>query len=223
MDMNDVVPEGNITDILLISTIEEDTSLALAVQRQQQQRQLLDPDDDSNSNWRRQLKKKKHSGKHGGPPLPARGDTQHGMMIDAGSQGTRIHVYEYDARILKHRHEVSLAARGLKLSFPTTDSRWTDRLKPGLDAFAYIADADDMTDQVREYLLPLFEFAKTILEEKKHSWNSYPVYLKATGGLRTLPRPYRIRLIGVVRKIMHDTKFNPFYFEDEYVIRMLQK
>ena len=42
----------------------------------------------------------------------------------------------------------------------------------------------------------------------------FPIYLKATAGLRTLPRPYRIRLMNVVRTIMHNTTFNPFYFQD---------
>ena len=148
-------------------------------------------------------------------PPPVKENTQHGMMIDAGSQGSRIHVYEFEARILRSQNDVRQAVAGRKLSFPTTDTRWTDRLKPGLDSFAFIEDQDEMVRQVTTYLAPLFDFAKMVLAEKEKHWGDYPCYLKATGGLRSLPRPYRIRLIGAVRTVMHTATFNPFYFEDE--------
>jgi GDA1/CD39 (nucleoside phosphatase) family len=69
--------------------------------------------------------------------------------------------------------------------------------------------------QVHDYLNPLLDFAKEVLMDKKKHWDTYPIYLKATGGLRALPRPYRIRLINAVRTIMEDTTFNPFFFEVE--------
>ena len=157
----------------------------------------------------------RHRGLSHGPPPSIQETTQHGMMIDAGSQGSRLHVYEFSPRILEHGHDIRLAVRGEKLSVPTTDTAWTDRLQPGLDSFAYILDDDDMLAQVAAYLDPLMHFATTILSEKKDNWGSYPIYLKATGGLRTLPRPYRIRLIKAVRHLFQDEKFNPFYFRDE--------
>jgi GDA1/CD39 (nucleoside phosphatase) family len=144
-----------------------------------------------------------------------RDDTQHGMMIDAGSQGTRIHVYEFEARVLSKKRDTEDAVAGKKISIPTTDTRWTNRLSPGLDSFAFIDDDNEMIDAVSEYLSPLIEFAKRVLIEKRHLWNSYPIYLKATGGLRALPRPYRIRLITAVRTIFQNSTFNPFYFEQE--------
>lgn len=61
--------------------------------------------------------------------------TQHGMMIDAGSQGTRMHVYEFKSRILYTKHDIEQVISGLKLSFPTTDTRWTNRLKPGVSVY----------------------------------------------------------------------------------------
>jgi Golgi nucleoside diphosphatase len=136
-------------------------------------------------------------------------------MIDAGSQGTRIHVYEYAARILRGREEIEHAVNGRKLSFPTTNARWTNRLKPGLDFFASIEDDKALRIALREYLTPLFDFAKTVLAPKRHRWAEYPVYLKATGGMRTLPTPDRIRVMATVRDILFDSKFNPFAFEEE--------
>lgn len=142
--------------------------------------------------------------------------TEHALMIDAGSQGTRIHVYEYEARVLSSRSEVLDAVSGRKLSFPTTDTRWTNRKKPGLDVFAFVVDDDEMHNQVRFYLSPLLQFAKDVLSEKKDEWQDYPIYLKATGGLRALPRPYRLRLMEAVRDLFEDRSFNPFYFQTEH-------
>ena len=137
------------------------------------------------------------------------------MMIDAGSQGTRIHIYEFEARILSKKRDTEDAVAGKKLSIPTTDTRWTNRLNPGLDTFAFIEEDDVMIEMVSQYLSPLIEFAKRVLVGKKQHWKNYPIYLKATGGLRTLPRPYRIRLITAVRTILQNTTFNPFFFEQE--------
>jgi len=154
--------------------------------------------------------------KSDGPPAKPSKDTQHALMIDAGSQGTRLHLYEFKQRILEHRHEVQHAIEGKKLSFPTTDSRWTSRLKPGLDYFAYIEDIENMKRQLVSYLGPLIDFAKQTLEAKEDSWSDYPIYLKATGGLRSLPRPYRLRLVEEVRNLFSDKAFNPFFFEIEH-------
>ena len=108
-----------------------------------------------------------------------------------------------------------MALNGLKLSTPTTNSRWTNRLKPGLDSCAFVEDDNDLLDVLEDYLGPLFDFVKTLLKDKNHDWERFPIYLKATGGLRTLPTPDRVRLMSHVRKLLHDKHFNPFSFVDE--------
>jgi Golgi nucleoside diphosphatase len=133
----------------------------------------------------------------------------------SGSQGSRMHVYEFDARMLETKHDLKLAVQGVKLSVPSTDTAWTDRLLPGLDSFAYIQDPDDMKHQVAAYLNPLLRFAETVLQEKEKHFHHYPIYLKATGGLRSLPRPYRVRLMNAVRLLFQDETFNPFFFKLE--------
>ena len=108
-----------------------------------------------------------------------------------------------------------MAVQGEKLSVPNTDTAWTDRLLPGLDSFAYIQDPDDMKHQVAAYLNPLLKFAEMVLQDKERHFHHYPIYLKATGGLRELPRPYRVRLMNVVRLLFQDETFNPFFFKLE--------
>jgi Golgi nucleoside diphosphatase len=130
-------------------------------------------------------------------------------------QGTRIHLYEFQRRVLLDKEDVLNAANGMKLSFPTTNSRWTDKYQPGLDYLAQYQDDDALEENLIEYLSPFVEFAKGVLQSKKAQWKDFPIYLKATGGLRTLPQAQRVRLIKAVRKFFNNEKYNPFSFEDE--------
>lgn len=111
---------------------------------------------------------------------------------------------------------------GQTLSFPSTDSRWTHRLKPGLDYFAFVSNLDDMRQEVQNYLEPLLDFGKETLQEKQEYWQEYPIYLKATAGLRKLPAEYRLQLIQVVRDLFEDHDFNPFSFEQEQLLSLFR-
>jgi GDA1/CD39 (nucleoside phosphatase) family len=74
-------------------------------------------------------------------------DTVHGLMIDAGSGGSRMHVFEWEPRVLGTVREVNEAVSGKKLTYPGSDSRWTDRLSPGIATFA--SKTDDQLLEVR--------------------------------------------------------------------------
>jgi hypothetical protein len=186
-------------------------------QRKKKKKHSTTDDDDEVTSFRRpqynddiEVIHKEHNHK-----IPiADGTSMHGMMIDAGSQGTRIHIYEFDIRLLLDREEILGAANGQMLSFPTTNTRWTDKYTPGLDVFGQY-QGDDLKFHVANYLRPLVGFAKQVLKEKQDDWSKFPIYLKATGGLRTLPTPDRVRLMNCVRELFHNTTFNPFDFEDE--------
>jgi Golgi nucleoside diphosphatase len=156
----------------------------------------------------------------GGVPEPD-GDTMHGLMIDAGSQGTRIHIYEFERRLLHTRTDLTEALNGYKISFPTTNTRWTHRHKPGLDTLASYQDDEAMQAALIAYLGPVVEFSKSVLEGKKQDWYRYPIYLKATGGLRTLPTPDRIRLMEAVHTLFQNKTFNPFNFDDTERARVI--
>lgn len=131
-------------------------------------------------------------------------------------QGTRLHIYEWDKRFLLDEDDLLDVAHGEKLSIPTSNSRWTDKYTPGLDVFAYHKNPAKQKKALKKYLGPLLEFAKEILKDKEDQWHTYPIYLKATGGMRTLPAAERVRLIDAIRSLFHDHEnFNPFSFEDE--------
>jgi GDA1/CD39 (nucleoside phosphatase) family len=83
-----------------------------------------------------------------------------------------------------------------------------------LDSLASFQDDDELRQELILYLGPLLHFARTVLDGKQSYWERYPIYLKATGGLRTLPTPDRIRLINAVRDLFQNKTFNPFEFSD---------
>jgi len=142
-------------------------------------------------------------------------DTTHGMVIDAGSGGSRLHIYEFAPRILRTSEDVQEAVSGRLLSFPGSESRWTDRLSPGISTFYTIEDPDELEKAIADYLGPLMDFAKKVLHEKKSDFRKFPIYLRATAGMRTLTSENRARVMGAVRKLFANEAYCPFYFEDE--------
>lgn len=116
---------------------------------------------------------------------------QYGIMFDAGSTGTRIHVFEFqvdDRETLKLSHETFRA------------------IKPGLSAFA--DDPDKCTSGIEE----LLEVAKSSIPPS--FWNMTPVVLKATAGLRLLPGDKAKYLLDKVRTLFHQS---PFLSRDDSV------
>jgi hypothetical protein len=142
-------------------------------------------------------------------------DTAHGMMIDAGSGGSRLHVFEWSPRVLRTPHEVAECVAGKKLTYPGGDSRWTDRLSPGLSSFATKSD-DELLGAVAEYLTPLIDFAKAMLRTKEADFGKFPIYLRATGGMRVLKHDDRFRVMAAVRTLFSNDTFCPFQFVDEH-------
>lgn len=148
-------------------------------------------------------------------PVQMGGETVHGLMIDAGSTGSRLHVYEWEPRVLRTEVDTEAAVSGEKLSFPGTESRWTDRLRPGLASFASISDDAELLQAVADYLEPLLDFAKSALHTKKDRFGKFPIFLRATAGMRILDTANRARVMNAVRTLFHNETYSPFMFTDE--------
>lgn len=102
-------------------------------------------------------------------------------MLDAGSSGTRLHVYRW----LK-----SDAARQGLDALPALESKkkWTTKVKPGISTFG------DKPKQVGpDYLAELFHKAKEIVPG--HQAERTPLFLLATAGVRLLPDAQREHLL----------------------------
>jgi Golgi nucleoside diphosphatase len=163
-------------------------------------------------------------------PISIAEPTVHGLMIDAGSTGSRLHVYEWDPRVLKSHTEVAAALSGqAPVSVPGTESRWTDRLGPGLASFALdnlvettndgaangAVNEEALVAAIADYLAPLLDFARTVLQSKESRWPQFPIFLRATAGMRLLEPHQRSTVLDAVRTVLHNATYNPFYFTSD--------
>uniref|UniRef100_A0A674B269 nucleoside diphosphate phosphatase n=1 Tax=Salmo trutta TaxID=8032 RepID=A0A674B269_SALTR len=112
------------------------------------------------------------------------GRFQYGVMFDAGSTGTRIHVFKFqleDNEAPKLAHETFRA------------------IKPGLSAYA------DDPEKCKEGILELLAVAQGSIPSSV--WSSTPLVLKATAGLRLLPGEKATHLLDRVREVFGESPF----------------
>lgn len=105
-------------------------------------------------------------------------------MLDAGSTGTRIHVYSF-----------SFTSNGL----PHLEHETFKALKPGLSSYA--ENPEKSSDGINQ----LLEIAMNEIPENLHK--STPIVLKATAGLRLLPGNKAQRLLDKVTEIFQESPF----------------
>jgi Golgi nucleoside diphosphatase len=125
-----------------------------------------------------------------------------GMVIDAGSGGSRLHVYSWKARVFTSSPPA--------LSFPEGNEQWTARMGPGVASFA------DNLDGIYGHLKPLIDFAKKQLIADKDNYGQFPIYFYATGGVRLLSTKRRDAVIDRVRELFKNDTFCPFFFKNSF-------
>ncbi|XP_063157930.1 ectonucleoside triphosphate diphosphohydrolase 6 isoform X2 [Candoia aspera] len=108
----------------------------------------------------------------------------YGIMFDAGSTGTRIHVFQFAQK-----------PKELPRLIDTTFKA----LKPGLSAYA------DNVDKSAQGINDLLAVAKEAVP--MNSWKSTPLVLKATAGLRLLQEEKAQKLLDKVRDIFQESPF----------------
>ncbi|KAL8702840.1 MAG: hypothetical protein Q9201_003980 [Fulgogasparrea decipioides] len=112
---------------------------------------------------------------------------RYGVILDAGSSGTRLHVYKWlepssARKDADERHLHSLPE--LK-----TEKKWTKKIHPGVSTFG------EKPDRIGpDYLRKLFEHALKIVPRTAVS--ETPIFLLATAGMRLLPDTQRSRLLA---------------------------
>lgn len=148
-----------------------------------------------------QLPKLSIAQSHVSGQLDVKTTATHGMVIDAGSGGSRLHVFTWQPRVF-----YTLPP---PLSYPEANEKWTARISPG------IQDLADDISRVATHLAPLIDFAKISLAGFENDFQDYPIYFKATGGMRELTSQKRDTIINEVRRLLNDKSFCPFYFRDD--------
>lgn len=124
-----------------------------------------------------------------------------------------MYIYEWEPRALRSLRDAEQAVTGKSITIPQFDSRWSEKLKPGLSSFSNVPD-EQLLPEVGKHLAPLLEFAQKVLQSKSDQFSDYPIYLGATAGMRMLTHSNRTRLLNAVRTLLNDKTFCPFQFRD---------
>lgn len=117
------------------------------------------------------------------------------VMFDAGSTGTRIHVYTF----IQSDSE----------QLPVLDNEMFHSIKPGLSAYA---DVPEMAGQTVRMLLKVAKRTVPRLE-----WKRTPLVLRATAGLRLLSAQ---KAQGLLDQVQHVFDESPFLVPDDSVSTM---
>ncbi|KAK2798753.1 hypothetical protein FQN50_008735 [Emmonsiellopsis sp. PD_5] len=103
---------------------------------------------------------------------------RYAVILDAGSSGTRVHVYRWPDSV-KARKSAS-AKELVLLPEVTTKEDWTKKIHPGISTFN-----QNPKDVGLEHLRPLIHHALEIIPEEDVP--DTPIFLLATAGMRLLP------------------------------------
>ncbi|XP_058737691.1 nucleoside-triphosphatase-like [Vicia villosa] len=113
--------------------------------------------------------------------------TSYAVVFDAGSTGSRVHVYHFD--------------QNLDLLHIGNDVELYNKTTPGLSAYA------DNPEQAAKSLIPLLEQAENVIPEDLHP--KTPVTLGATAGLRLLDGDASEKILQSVRDMLSNrSNFN---------------
>uniref|UniRef100_A0A3Q3VWK1 nucleoside diphosphate phosphatase n=1 Tax=Mola mola TaxID=94237 RepID=A0A3Q3VWK1_MOLML len=125
----------------------------------------------------------------GGLPLEGRpanhSRISYAVMFDAGSTGTRIHVYTF--------------IQSESVELPVLDNEMFHSVKPGLSAYA---DSPEMAGHTVRMLLKVAKKTVPHLE-----WKRTPVVLRATAGLRLLPAEKAQALLDQIQHVFDESPF----------------
>eukprot|EP00124_Ichthyophonus_hoferi_P000626 Ihof_evm19s24 gene=Ihof_evmTU19s24 len=125
-------------------------------------------------------------------------EPSYGIMFDAGSSGSRVHVYEFR----KNGDELSLV------------DEFFEMISPGLSAFA--GSDKDILESADKNIKPLLE--KAIAKVPRKYQPSSPVVLRATAGLRKIGAEKADRLLEQVRILFRNS---PFLFREDSWVSMM--
>ncbi|RDW80756.1 hypothetical protein BP5796_05454 [Coleophoma crateriformis] len=117
------------------------------------------------------------------------GKWRYGVILDAGSSGTRVYIYRWlnSARALHDADATALKS----LPKLETKKRWTLKINPGISTFG-----ERPTEVGPEHLQELLDHALDIVPQDQVS--DTPVFLMATAGMRLLPKIQQSALLHEV-------------------------
>jgi len=115
-------------------------------------------------------------------------DTQYAVVMDLGSSGSRVYVYEWPATLSPRDVRSAPDDRRLKI-------------EPGASSFG----VDDGPEAFNAYFEPLLEFATSHVPASAVS--TTPVYAFATAGMRLLPKANQTKILGWISTLIEESDF----------------
>ena len=109
----------------------------------------------------------------------------YGIVIDAGSSGSRIHIYKWQNSIATQNNDELLHSVPQIIQ----EDGWTFKTTPGLSTYE-----NNPEEAFTKHIKPLIEFAQKIIPKEKIM--STPVFIQATAGMRLLPLPKQEKIMG---------------------------
>ncbi|CAI4059818.1 hypothetical protein N7582_001466 [Saccharomyces uvarum] len=125
-----------------------------------------------------------------------------GIVIDAGSSGSRIHVFKWqDPESLLHAENQDSESTLQSVPHIHQESDWTFKMNPGLSSFEKIPQ-----EAYKSHIKPLLDFAKDIIPESH--WSNCPVFIQATAGMRLLPQDKQSAILeNLCQGLKHSSEF----------------
>ena len=118
-------------------------------------------------------------------------DKRYGVVLDAGSSGTRVYIYKWDG-----------SSTPQTLPELETKDKWTKKVNPGVSTFG---ETPDLVGP--DHLRPLLEHALKYVPEDAVS--NTPIFLLATAGMRLLPDQQQKGVLQhICSYIKSETKFS---------------
>ncbi|KAI1435374.1 nucleoside phosphatase family-domain-containing protein [Xylaria sp. CBS 124048] len=112
---------------------------------------------------------------------------RYGVILDAGSSGTRLHIYRWQNPFKLEKH----ASIGELDSLPSLENYYTKKIRPGVSAWG-----DHPEEVGPEHLEALIKKAKKKIPNDRHA--DTPIYLMATAGVRLLPKEQQRTLLSEI-------------------------
>jgi Golgi apyrase len=123
--------------------------------------------------------------------MMAKGNWKYGVILDAGSSGTRVHIYRW----LKNSVAINQGTTFQTHVLPEleTHDRWTKKTHPGVSTFGETPKSIGP-----DHLAPLLEHA--LKEIPNYAVAETPLFLFGTAGMRLLPENQRRNLLNEICK-----------------------
>ena len=131
----------------------------------------------------------------------------YGMVMDVGSTHTQLFVYAWSHReASSNKHVKEPESRPIEIGA-------SRRVSPGIQD-----TIPQSYEGIVNYLKPLIDDAKNLTINLSSRWSKFPIYFKATAGMRILTDYRRTQILSWVRTALLNNSFNPFYFENNNAI-----